>query len=191
MQLSSTHLTYISAAENLSIDFPSTLHLPVHCRWEHIHDGIVRDNCLNNTHTLGPFLKLMGVETGVPLYVASYWADVEPGLNTTVMQSLSDAGYQVCSARQMPSLLVLQACWGLAPTETQGPCCVMCVRLVLQVVTSLSLLGGALASGSAGVGREQLAQIDYIIALAAHRFIGTSVASEGKHACCVTCLPAC
>jgi hypothetical protein len=64
-------------------------------RWEHIHDGIVRDNCFNNTETLGPFLKLMGLETDIPLYVASYWSDVDPALNSTVMQSLRDEGYLV------------------------------------------------------------------------------------------------
>lgn len=37
-----------------------------HCaRWENIGDGVVRDNCMNNTETVGRQLSLHGVDTDV------------------------------------------------------------------------------------------------------------------------------
>ncbi|PNH02132.1 hypothetical protein TSOC_011920 [Tetrabaena socialis] len=52
-----------------------------HCkRWESIADGIVRDNCYRNTEdSLAAQLGLFGFRNNTPLYVASWWPDVDPG----------------------------------------------------------------------------------------------------------------
>lgn len=47
-------------------------------RWESIHDGVVRDNCYRHTEEVEEQLALFGFSTALPLYVGSYWQDVEP-----------------------------------------------------------------------------------------------------------------
>ncbi len=47
-------------------------------RWSSIPDGVVRDNCYNNTEEVDVQLRLFGFTTDTPLYVASYWDDVDP-----------------------------------------------------------------------------------------------------------------
>ncbi len=47
-------------------------------RWAAIADGVVRDNCYNNTEDIDVSLKLFAFSTSIPLYVASFWDDVEP-----------------------------------------------------------------------------------------------------------------
>lgn len=50
----------------------------VRSRWESIHDGVVRDNCYRHTEEVEGQLALFGFSTALPLYVGSYWQDVEP-----------------------------------------------------------------------------------------------------------------
>lgn len=45
---------------------------------------MVRDNCYNNTETIDVSLKLFAFPTDTPLYVASYWDDVDPDRAKTV-----------------------------------------------------------------------------------------------------------
>ena len=67
----------------------------LHCaRWENMRDGIVRDNCMNNTETVGDRLLLHRVDTEVPLLVATSWSQASDGLVQRAMQSLKKAGYQ-------------------------------------------------------------------------------------------------
>lgn len=47
-------------------------------RWEGIRDGIVRDNCYRHTEEVHEQLALFGFSNSTPLYVGSYWDDVEP-----------------------------------------------------------------------------------------------------------------
>ena len=39
--------------------------------------------------------QLMGYEPTEPLYVASFWPDISPDRNTTIMAKLRNAGYKV------------------------------------------------------------------------------------------------
>ncbi len=68
-----------------------------HCQqWEAIQDGIVRDNCLRNTDTIDVMLGLFRLRKTAPLFVASYWADVDR--TSPHVQGLSrivQTGYQV------------------------------------------------------------------------------------------------
>eukprot|EP00798_Chlamydomonas_sp_ICE-L_P015288 gene15288-21372_t len=74
-----------------------------HCwRWENLHDGIVRNNCMNNTEDIDNYLKVMGFTPSVPLYVASYWQDVDSRLNTSIMERLRLANYKVVT---LPSIM--------------------------------------------------------------------------------------
>ncbi|KAL6753995.1 hypothetical protein V8C86DRAFT_404853 [Haematococcus lacustris] len=73
-----------------------------HCdRWEHINDGIVRDNCFSNTREIASTLQVMGLDTRLPLYVTSHWPGVERALNTSLMAQLQAAGFQVVTAEQL------------------------------------------------------------------------------------------
>ncbi|GIL48600.1 hypothetical protein Vafri_5079 [Volvox africanus] len=73
-----------------------------HCkRWSNIPDGVVRDNCYNNTETIDVQLRLFAFSTNVPLYVASYWNDVEPERAKKVMGRLVDAGYRVITSNDV------------------------------------------------------------------------------------------
>ncbi|KAG2436256.1 hypothetical protein HXX76_006567 [Chlamydomonas incerta] len=65
-----------------------------HCaRWESIHDGIVRDNCFNHTEDISSRLALFGFSNSTPLYVASYWKDVQPQRRQRVVGQLEAAGF--------------------------------------------------------------------------------------------------
>ncbi|GLC41858.1 hypothetical protein PLESTM_001258700 [Pleodorina starrii] len=73
-----------------------------HCkRWSNIPDGVVRDNCYNNTETIDVQLRLFAFGTDVPLYVASYWSDVDPERAKNVMGRLVDAGYRVITSNDV------------------------------------------------------------------------------------------
>ncbi|KAG2482987.1 hypothetical protein HYH03_018113 [Edaphochlamys debaryana] len=70
-----------------------------HCeRWSNINDGMVRDNCYNNTETIDVQLRLFAFSTDVPLYVASFWTDVDPERAKKVMSRLVEAGYRVITS---------------------------------------------------------------------------------------------
>ncbi|EFJ43295.1 hypothetical protein VOLCADRAFT_106875 [Volvox carteri f. nagariensis] len=73
-----------------------------HCkRWTSIPDGVVRDNCYNNTETIDVQLRLFAFSPDVPLYVASYWNDVEPERAKKVISRLVDAGYRVITSNDV------------------------------------------------------------------------------------------
>ncbi|GFR46701.1 hypothetical protein Agub_g8320 [Astrephomene gubernaculifera] len=73
-----------------------------HCkRWSSIPDGVVRDNCYNNTEEMDVQLRLFAFSTDVPLYVASYWDDVDPDRAKAVMGRLVDAGYRVITSAEV------------------------------------------------------------------------------------------
>ncbi|PSC70561.1 Glycosyl transferase family 8 [Micractinium conductrix] len=80
----------------------NVLHLRVeddwvsHCkRWEHVGDGIVRNNCLNNTVTVGEQLRAHGVNPQVPLLVATSWLQAHKELLTAALGSLRANNYNV------------------------------------------------------------------------------------------------
>eukprot|EP01026_Neomeris_dumetosa_P062154 TRINITY_DN5873_c0_g2_i1.p1 TRINITY_DN5873_c0_g2~~TRINITY_DN5873_c0_g2_i1.p1 ORF type:complete len:655 (+),score=52.51 TRINITY_DN5873_c0_g2_i1:287-1966(+) len=65
-----------------------------HCKtWEHIPDGIIRDNCMNNTESLGQQLIIKGVDPSLPLYIAIQASKAEPRLLQRVIQNLKFHGY--------------------------------------------------------------------------------------------------
>ncbi|KAG2499755.1 hypothetical protein HYH03_002687 [Edaphochlamys debaryana] len=77
-----------------------------HCeRWEAIHDGIVRDNCYNNTDAIGERLALFGFSNATTLYVGSYWQDVEPGRKERAMAQLAAQGYRVVTSAEVLPLV--------------------------------------------------------------------------------------
>lgn len=43
-------------------------------------DGIVRDNCFNNTLTVARQLASAGFDKAVPLYAAAHWAGADPAI---------------------------------------------------------------------------------------------------------------
>jgi len=77
-----------------------------HCqRWGSLHDGIVRDNCYNNTDTIHAYLRLVNFPPSVPLYVAAYWPDVDHGREEAVMGGLRLEGYKVVTSRDLATRL--------------------------------------------------------------------------------------
>ena len=65
-----------------------------HCRgWASLRDGIVRDNCMNNTFALGGALASKGFPRDVPLYVTSHWPLVEGPVRDSVLASVAASGY--------------------------------------------------------------------------------------------------
>ncbi|KAI7840392.1 hypothetical protein COHA_005893 [Chlorella ohadii] len=80
----------------------NVLHLRVeedwvkHCaRWENIPDGVVRDNCLNHTDTVGDSLTLHGIDKQVPLLVITNWPHAQASLAQQALDSLRENGYTV------------------------------------------------------------------------------------------------
>lgn len=68
----------------------------LHCkRWEHLPDGIVRDNCMNNTETVGEQLRMHGVNAQVPLLLATSWAQADKTLISAAVESLRSSNYNV------------------------------------------------------------------------------------------------
>jgi len=98
----------VRGADVVGVDRPwsfNVLHLRfeddwvAHCRrWEAIRDGIIRNNCYNNTDTVGDFMELVGVSKEVPLYVAAHWPDVDPQRKITIMAHLQASGYKVVTS---------------------------------------------------------------------------------------------
>ncbi|KAG2445065.1 hypothetical protein HYH02_008932 [Chlamydomonas schloesseri] len=134
-----------------------------HCRrWESIRDGIVRDNCYRHTEEVAAQLALFGFSNSTPLYVGSYWDDVEPGRREQALAKLRAAGYiLVTSADVFPSSSSSSSAGGAA---------------------GASGAGGAAAAAAApnpleGRGREYRAMIEYFVGLRAQRFIGNSVST--------------
>ncbi|KAG2487834.1 hypothetical protein HYH03_013551 [Edaphochlamys debaryana] len=70
-----------------------------HCkRWSSIPDGVVRDNCYNNTEEIDVQLRLFAFNTQVPLYIASFWDDVDPVRKQKVFGRLAAADYKVVTS---------------------------------------------------------------------------------------------
>jgi len=116
-----------------------------HCRrWEAIRDGVIRNNCYNNTETVGEFMELVGVSKAVPLYVAAHWPDVDPQRNTTVMAHLQASGYKVVT-----SLALLPEMADILGHEITMPRDVMaCVDFSLALLAS-KFVGNSVSTFSA------------------------------------------
>ena len=67
-------------------------------------DGIVRDNCFNNTLDVHKVLASMGFSTAAPLYVTAHWAGADPAASTAVVSGLLGAGYSVVKAGEHAAL---------------------------------------------------------------------------------------
>ena len=74
-----------------------------HCaNWATIDDGVVRDNCFNNSAVVHQELLNRGWDTiGTPLYVATEWEAIKPAIAQQALISLFGAGFSV----------VKQVCW--------------------------------------------------------------------------------
>ncbi|KAG2430860.1 hypothetical protein HXX76_009834 [Chlamydomonas incerta] len=133
-----------------------------HCRrWESIRDGIVRDNCYAHTDEVAEQLALFGFSNSTPLYVGSYWDDVEPARRDTALAKLRAAGYTlVTSADVFPAAAAAVAAGAGGSSAGSGA-------------------GGAAIAANEleGRGREYRAMIEYFVGLRAQRFIGNSVST--------------
>lgn len=68
-----------------------------HCAaWTAINDGVVRDNCFNNSVLVHQELLNRGWDTiGMPLYVATEWEAIQPAIAQQALISLFGAGFSV------------------------------------------------------------------------------------------------
>eukprot|EP01026_Neomeris_dumetosa_P027887 TRINITY_DN22636_c0_g1_i1.p1 TRINITY_DN22636_c0_g1~~TRINITY_DN22636_c0_g1_i1.p1 ORF type:complete len:549 (+),score=41.53 TRINITY_DN22636_c0_g1_i1:37-1647(+) len=83
-----------------------------HCKtWEHIPDGVVRDNCMNNTESIGQQLSLKKVDSGIPLYVAIQSSQAEPRLLQRIIQNIKFYGYRHTLLKE--DIAQDQAMWNL------------------------------------------------------------------------------
>lgn len=83
-----------------------------HCnRWSNIKDGIVRDNCYNNTDTIHEYLQAINISPDVPLYVAAYWPGVSTERAQHALKALSGAGYKVVTSRDLANILSTSNAW--------------------------------------------------------------------------------
>ena len=73
-----------------------------HCeRWSNIPDGVVRDNCFNNTFDLSSQLHRKGVSNDTVLYVAASWKESSMRNVNRVLPRLALAGYKVMTQRKL------------------------------------------------------------------------------------------
>ena len=93
----SMHLEGLSAAGVFNF-----LHLRLendwvaHCkRWGDIRDGIVRDNCFNNTFSLAPQLSSKGFLPDTPLYVSLHRATADEEVLDQALAGLTYEGYNI------------------------------------------------------------------------------------------------
>ncbi|GBF98874.1 hypothetical protein Rsub_11478 [Raphidocelis subcapitata] len=73
-----------------------------HCeRWTALTavDGVVRDNCFNNTLTVHRAMASMGFDPGTPVYVAAHWDGADPALAADVLAAMAAAGYTAVQGR--------------------------------------------------------------------------------------------
>ena len=63
------------------------------CQRESVRDGIVRDNCVNNTFALGKQLKAKGFPPSVVVYDTTDWSLVKPSSQRKILASLTAEGY--------------------------------------------------------------------------------------------------
>jgi hypothetical protein len=62
-------------------------------------DGVVRDNCFNNTLTVHRAMAGMGYDPRTPVYVAAHWAGADPALAAGVLAAMAAAGYAPVQGR--------------------------------------------------------------------------------------------
>jgi hypothetical protein len=62
-------------------------------------DGIVRDNCFNNTLDVHKAMRSMGFKTDVPVYVAAHWAGADEQIVSAVLGAIGGAGYKYVKAQ--------------------------------------------------------------------------------------------
>ncbi|KAF5827655.1 hypothetical protein DUNSADRAFT_311 [Dunaliella salina] len=126
------------------VDFGEVYDVDTFKRWEALRDGVIRNNCYNNTDTVGDFMELVGVSREVPLYVAAHWPDVDPQRNTTVMAHLQASGYKVVT-----SLALLPQMADILGHEITMPRDVMaCVEYSLALLAS-KFIGNSVSTFSA------------------------------------------
>eukprot|EP01025_Chloroclados_australasicus_P017915 TRINITY_DN191_c0_g1_i1.p1 TRINITY_DN191_c0_g1~~TRINITY_DN191_c0_g1_i1.p1 ORF type:complete len:670 (+),score=70.77 TRINITY_DN191_c0_g1_i1:26-2011(+) len=66
-----------------------------HCQnWESMNDGMVRNNCMNNTEVLGQQLVLKKVDGQLPIYISIVKQDADERLLSRVIQNLNLNGYK-------------------------------------------------------------------------------------------------
>ena len=76
-----------------------------HCkRWETIPDGKIRNNCMNNTDSVEQVLLNMNVPVTEPLYLATFWEQVNPTLQERILGRLASAGYKVVTSRDFKTV---------------------------------------------------------------------------------------
>eukprot|EP00798_Chlamydomonas_sp_ICE-L_P004103 gene4103-14204_t len=72
----------------------------LHCkRWEQIQDGHIRNNCDDNTQVIDEVLVNLKVDNADPIYIASFWEQVDPQMEKVVLDGLEAKGYTVLSSR--------------------------------------------------------------------------------------------
>lgn len=107
--------------------------------------------------------QVMAISRSHPLYVASHWPDVDPARNATLLTALAKANFTLVTSHQLLPRLAERLGhrgWGRGLGGGHG--------------WSLAW-GGRSGGGDGGFGamqREQMAMLDYYIALGAHQFIG-------------------
>jgi len=69
-------------------------------RWSALSrvDGIVRDNCFNNTLAVNARMESMRLDKALPVYAAAHWAGADPLLVEAVLGGVRGAGYSVIKA---------------------------------------------------------------------------------------------
>jgi hypothetical protein len=73
-----------------------------HCRrWTAIKDGVVRDNCMNNTRTVDEQLQDKGISPELPLYIASHWPDSDHDEVARVRSKLQRYGFQLITSQDI------------------------------------------------------------------------------------------
>ena len=73
-----------------------------HCiRWEGIPDGIVRDNCFDNTETIGEALAAHSVDTDIPLVVTLAWDQAVSDVVSNALESLDMYGYKIIRSDEL------------------------------------------------------------------------------------------
>jgi len=82
-------------------DPPHLLPLIQKNRWStygNVWDGVVRDNCYNNTLAIDAVLADRRFDPALPLYVAAHWPDVPAATADALLAKLAKAGYKVLRA---------------------------------------------------------------------------------------------
>lgn len=129
----------------------------------------------------------MGLEPSIPLYVASHWPAVSYDLEQAVLGKLRAARYTVITSRdlQLPPRLAWRADapghdtgyngWGGADSSEQaatGSGSAGDRAMTGDAEQAEGAPGGSGRQFLEGLGREQMAQMEYALAMASERFVG-------------------